>query len=93
MPRTKKPRIGAGLLAVLDDSRVQKNKASPPKPTTSDSPEKRPTPPSVQDRKQVYIDAETRDLLRLKAFQERRTESSIIREALRKFFGLAWPVE
>jgi len=38
-------------------------------------------------RKNVWLSAELYEALRRKAFEERRTETDIIREALRRMFG------
>ena len=39
-------------------------------------------------KKQVYLGPEEWDALRRRAFQEERSHSAIVREALRKFLGL-----
>jgi len=39
-------------------------------------------------RKTLWLHAEEAEALRLRAFEERRPESEIVREALRKLFGI-----
>ena len=40
-------------------------------------------------RKTIYFHVDEAESLRLKAFEDRRTESEIVREALRKFLGIS----